>query len=81
MNIDPAVQARLRRILEAVPGLAVQRVERPAAARDAERERSREGEPADAIVTLAGQRLPSRLHGQDERQRGAGLGVRPLGAC
>jgi hypothetical protein len=58
VNIDPAVEARLRRIFEAVPGLAVQRVERPATDRDAGPEGGRETEPADAIVTLAGQRLP-----------------------
>jgi len=54
VNSGANVEARLRRVLEAIPGLAVQRLERPAAGRDAHGE----GEPPDAIVALAGQRLP-----------------------
>ena len=53
VNIDAAVDARLRRILETVPGLAVKQVERPAAAAD-----DRQSEPPDAVFTLAGVRLP-----------------------
>ena len=60
VNIDPLVEARLRRVLEAVPGLVVQGVEAPAAGRDAGheggRDAGREGgsDPGHAAVRDTG---------------------------
>jgi hypothetical protein len=54
MNVSPDIEARLRRILETVPGLAVTRVETPIATP----QDLREGVLPDAMLMLAGRRQP-----------------------